>query len=97
MVLYKDKDIVTFIKLRRLSSAGHVIRMEENGPAKRILISNPEGTRGRGQLKIRWEDRMDNDSKAIRVWNWKSAALNQETWDKQLRKALALGGLLCQG
>jgi hypothetical protein len=28
--------------------------------------------------------------------NWKSVALNRETWDKQLRKALPLGGLLRQ-
>jgi hypothetical protein len=39
---------------------------------------------------------VDDDSKAIGVRNWKSVALNRETWDKQLRKALALGGLLCQ-
>jgi hypothetical protein len=70
--------------------------MEEDGPAKRILISNPGGARGRGRLKIRWQDGGDDDNKAIGIWNWKSVALNRETWDKQLRKALALGGLLCQ-
>jgi hypothetical protein len=66
--------------------------MEEDRPAKRILISNPGGARKRP--KIRWEDRVDDDSKAIRIRNWKIVALNWETWDKQLRQALALGGLL---
>jgi hypothetical protein len=94
--LYKDEDIVRFIKLGRLRRAGHVIRMEEDRPAKRTLVSNPGGARGRGRPKIRWEDGGDDDSKAIGMRNWKSVALNRETWDKQLRKALALGELLCQ-
>jgi hypothetical protein len=68
--------------------------MEEDRPAKRILISNPGGARGRGRPKIRWEDGMDDDSKAIGIRKWKSVALNREIWHKQLKKALAVGGLL---
>jgi hypothetical protein len=64
-----DEDIVTLIKLGRLRWAGHVIRMVEDRPAKRILISNPGGARGRGRLKIRWEDGVDDDSKAIGMWD----------------------------
>jgi hypothetical protein len=48
-----DVGIVTLIKLGRLRWAGHIIRMEEDRPAKRILVSNPGGARGRGKLKIR--------------------------------------------
>jgi hypothetical protein len=70
--------------------------MEEDKPAKRVLVSNPGGTRGRGRPKMRWEDGVDDDSKAIAIQNWRNVALNQETWDKQLRKALALGGLFRQ-
>jgi hypothetical protein len=92
--LYKDEDIVMFIKLGQLRWAGHVIRMEEDSPVSRSLVSNAGGTRGRGRPKIRWEDGVDNDSKAIRIRNWKSVALNREICDKQLREALALGGLL---
>jgi hypothetical protein len=94
--LYKHEDIVTFIKLGWLRWAGHVIRMEEDRPAKRILVSNQGGARGRARPKFKCEEGVDDDSKAIRIQNWKSAALNQETRDKQLRKALALGGLLHQ-
>jgi hypothetical protein len=94
--LYKDEDTVTFIKLGRLRWAGHVITMEEDRPAQRTLVSNPSYPRGRGRPKIRWEDSVDDDSKAIGTMNWKSVALNRETWDKQLRKALPLGGLLRQ-
>jgi hypothetical protein len=39
---------------------------------------------------------VDDNSKAIGIRNWESVALNREIWYKQLRKALALGGLLRQ-
>jgi hypothetical protein len=94
--LYKDEHIVTFIKLGRLRWTGHVIRMEEDRPAKRILVSNTGGARRRGRRKIRREYGVDDDSKAIGVRNCKSVALNGETWDNQLRKALAFGRLLHQ-
>jgi hypothetical protein len=42
---YKDEDIITCIKLGQLRWAGHVIRMEEDRPVTRILISNPGGAR----------------------------------------------------
>jgi hypothetical protein len=51
--LYKEEDISTFIKLGRLRWSRHVIGMEEERPAKRILISNPGGARGKGRPKIR--------------------------------------------
>jgi hypothetical protein len=70
--------------------------MEEDRPAKRILVSNPGGARGRRRQKIRWEDGVEDDRKAIGIRNWKSIALNREILDEQLRKVLALGGLLRQ-
>jgi len=35
--LYNEHDVVKFIKLGRLTWAGHVIRMEESDPAKNLL------------------------------------------------------------
>jgi hypothetical protein len=43
--IYKDEPIVMFIKLGQLRWAGYVTRMEEDNPAKRILVSNPGGAR----------------------------------------------------
>jgi hypothetical protein len=51
--LYKEQDLITFIKLGRLRWAGHLTRREDDIPAKRILISNPGGTSRRGRPKIR--------------------------------------------
>jgi hypothetical protein len=58
-------DIIAFIKVGRLKWAGHVIRMDQQQPAKTILNAKLEGTRRRGRPKLRWEDREDKDVKAL--------------------------------
>ena len=45
--LYKESDIVTYIKINRLKWAGHVIRMEEQSPTRRVLVAMVEGRRQR--------------------------------------------------
>ena len=51
--LYKESDIVTFIKINRLKWAGHVIRMEEQSPTRRVLVAVVERRRQRGRPKLR--------------------------------------------
>jgi hypothetical protein len=41
--LYKENDIVTYIKMNRLRWAGHVIRLEEQSPTRRVLVAVVEG------------------------------------------------------
>jgi hypothetical protein len=41
--LYKDLDLVTEIKKRRLHWIGHVERMEESRIPMKLIHSNPEG------------------------------------------------------
>jgi len=43
--LYKESDIVTYIKINRLKWAGHVIHMEEQSNTRRILVAVVEGRR----------------------------------------------------
>ena len=49
--LYKDNDIVTFIKLRRLEWAGHVYRMEDHRIPKRLMEGRIYGIRPKGRPK----------------------------------------------
>jgi len=56
--LYKESDIVTYIKTNQLKRAGHVIRMEEQSPTRGVLVAAVEGRRRRGRPKLRWEDGM---------------------------------------
>ena len=43
--LYDEADLVTTIKITRLRWAGHVMRMQDNLPCKKITLDKPEGRR----------------------------------------------------
>jgi len=92
--LYKENDIVTYIKINCLRWAGHVIRMEEKNPARRVLVTVVEGRRQRGRPKLRWEDGVMEDDRKLGERNWRNAARNRDSWQKLLKKALAQKGLL---
>ena len=93
--LYKESDIVTYIKINRLKWAGHVIRMEEQSPTRRVLVAVVEGRRQRGRPKLRWEECVVEDARKLWERNWRNAARNRDSWQKLLKKALAQKGLLC--
>jgi hypothetical protein len=75
--------------------AGHVIQLEEQSPARRVLVAVVEGRRQRGRPKLRWEHGMMDDASKMGERNWRNAARNRDSWRK-LQKALAQNGLLCQ-
>jgi hypothetical protein len=54
--LFNEPDIIKYIKINRLSWAGHIIRMENNRTVKKVFNTRPEGTRKIGRPKLRWED-----------------------------------------
>jgi hypothetical protein len=89
-------DTVTYIKFDRLRWAGHVIRLEEQNPTRRVLTAVVEGRRQKGRPKQRWEDGVTDDAKKLGERNWRNAVRNRDRWQKLLRKALAQKGLLCQ-
>ena len=94
--MYKESDIVTYIKINRLKWAGRVIRMEEQSPTRRVLVAVVEGRRQRGRPKLRWKDGVTEKARKLGERNWKNAARNRDSWQKLLKKALAQKGLLCQ-
>jgi hypothetical protein len=63
--LYEDRVIITFVIVGGLKSAVHIVRIDQQRPAKRILNAKPKGGRERGGPKLRWEDGVDNDDKAL--------------------------------
>jgi hypothetical protein len=87
---------MTHIKVNRLRWAGHVIRLEEQSPARRVLVAVVEGKRQRGKPKLRWEDGVMDDARTLGEKNWRNAARNKDGRRKLLRKAWAQIGLLHQ-
>ena len=91
----EESDLVTYIKTNRLRWAGHVIRLEEQNPARRVLVAVVEGRRQRGRPKLRWEDGVKEDARKMGERNWRNAARNRNSWRKIQKKALAQNGLSC--
>jgi hypothetical protein len=58
--LYKEVKVSVFIRLRRLQSAGHVIRMNDECIPKKVLQQTIYGKRAVGKPRKRWEDAVLN-------------------------------------
>jgi hypothetical protein len=77
--------------------AGHLIRMNDQQPAKRVFILKPEGSRTRRRPCIRCADNIDiYGHRTIGESNWKAMAVNRVNWGRLLRKAMAHKRLSCQ-
>jgi hypothetical protein len=50
--LYSSPSIIKMIKSRRMRWAAHVVRMEEERNAYRLLVGNPEGKRPLGRPRL---------------------------------------------
>ena len=94
--LYKESDIVTYVKISSLKWAGHVIGMEEQSTTRRVLSAVVGGKRQSGGPKLGWEDGVTEDSRRLGERNLRNAARNRDSWQKLLKKALAQKGLLCR-
>ena len=57
--LYDETDLVTTIKMTRLRWAGHIVRMQDNMPCKKITLDKPEGRRRAGRPKPQMGGRSD--------------------------------------
>jgi hypothetical protein len=82
--LYKESDRVTYIKVNRLRWAGHVIQLEEQSPATRVLVAVVEGKRQRGRPKLRWEDGVMDDARKLGEKNWRNVARLAEASEEGL-------------
>jgi hypothetical protein len=67
---YKEPGVVKMIKISRLKWLGHIARMEDNAPCKKITFSQPEDSRKKGKPKLRWPDSVLKDLKILTVTAW---------------------------
>lgn len=93
--LFKEANIVNYIKICRLRFAGHVCRMDPSSLTSRIFNYKPISNRSRGRPKLRWTDCVEEDFNVLKVTNWRTVASQRTRWRNVLRKALAHPGLSC--
>jgi len=91
--LYDEADLVTTIKISRLRWAGHVMRMQDNLPCKKITLDKPEGRRWAGRPNLRWIDGVMKDAEKVGVRNWRARARDRDDWRRLLESAKTLRGM----
>jgi len=65
--LYKDLDIVAYIKKKRLKRTGYLVRMDQGRTVQKIFESKLEGSRRRGRLRLRRQADVEKDLQEIKV------------------------------
>ena len=87
--LFGCETIVGALKASRLRWAGHVIRMDDDRAAKRVLNTNCNiiGTRRRGRPRKRWTDSVKEDVNKLNVGSWKKVAEDRARWREVVQSA----------
>lgn len=91
--LYEEPNIVRSIKVNRLRWLGHVERMDDMEPSKRMFHQAVVGTRKRGRPRSRFKDQVEDNLKTLGVRNWKARARDGRGWKLILEQARTHQGL----
>jgi hypothetical protein len=73
--LYDKLDIVKMLKIGRLRWLGHLFRMQELDPCRKLTVLKPEGTRRVRKLKLRWTESVKEDLKKMDLRNWRRTSM----------------------
>jgi hypothetical protein len=91
--LTEGADIVRFTKAQRIKWLGHVQRMDQARPARKLLGWKPMGIRAVGRPRQRWQEDVMGDLKELKVKNWKETAKARKTGRDLAEKAKTHKGL----
>jgi len=91
--LIGNAGIVRFIKSRRITWLGHVMRMDDKRTPKRILKWKPIGTRTRGRPRERWIADIEEDLQIMGVRRWRKQCEERAQWKKITEKIKTHSGL----
>jgi hypothetical protein len=87
--IYKEKNIVMFVKARRISGVGHVERMEDSRMPKRVMREKIYTRRKRGRPKVRWLDDVQEDLREMGIEGWRRKAQDRDQWRRIAQEATA--------
>jgi hypothetical protein len=65
--LTEGADIVRFIKAQRIKCLGHIQRMDQTRPSRRLLDWKRMGTRAVGRPRQRWQEEVIEDLKKLKI------------------------------
>jgi len=91
--LVDGADIVRFIKAQRIKWLGHIQRMDQARPTRKLLDWKTMGTRPVGRPRQRWQEDVMEDLKKLKVKNWREIAKDRRTGRDFAEKAKTHKGL----
>jgi hypothetical protein len=77
--LIEDTDIVRSIKEQRIKWLGHIQRMDQARPTRKLLEWRPIGTRPVERPRQQWQEDVMEDLNKLKVKNWKETAKDRRT------------------
>jgi hypothetical protein len=80
--LTEGAGIVRFIKAQRIKWVGHIQRMDQARPTRKLLDWKRMGTRPVGRPRQRWQEDVMEDTKKLKVKNWKEAAKDKKNLER---------------
>ena len=91
--IYSEPDIIKTIKISKLRWTGHIMRMLEENPEKKLTLLRPEESIRTGRPKLRWLDGEEKDLRTLGIRGWRRRALDRDRWKEVLTAARAQNGL----
>ncbi|XP_043064095.1 uncharacterized protein LOC122320085 [Drosophila ficusphila] len=91
--LYGDVDVVSRVKIHRLRWLGHIARMEEDAPARKVFDAVIVGKRRRGRPRMRWQDQVMEALSTSGAANWRRRAQDRDAWRQIVQQAVTRQGL----
>jgi hypothetical protein len=91
--IIRKKDIVRFVKARRISWVGHVERMEDSRMSKRVMREKIYTRRKRDRPKVRWLDDVQKNLREMGIEGWRRKAQDRDQWRRIAQEGKAHVGL----
>jgi hypothetical protein len=82
----KRKNIIKFIRAQRVSSLGHIERMQGTRMVKALYSWKSFSRRPIGRPKTRWADDIRKDIQKLKVPNWKTLVQDRRRWKELVER-----------